>query len=259
MKKGRPLILILSAVASMALLMVFLVVQSHYGHPLDLRTIWVVISLLPVAIVLVARYIIVTYKDVEIGPRLEPTAQAERLPTVPVAPGSGPPAVANVNPANSVLLQAYSQIYERDDHYFLAHEYRPSTVEGQKYEAFIFIARHHKGREGPPQREGFSDIAKAEFFFGDSWGNQVFEVKKTDGAIGWRTNAWGTFLAICRITFVDSHHRDPAILYRFVDFFMAPERDQERHVSSAEEEKHRRLQKERDEESKRKLRKQTVL
>jgi hypothetical protein len=64
----------------------------------------------------------------------------------------------------------------------------------------------------------------AEFFFGESWGNQRFTVNNSSwlgqrrGVIGVRVHAWGTFLAACRITFTD---QSEVVLYRFIDFFMA--------------------------------------
>jgi len=75
--------------------------------------------------------------------------------------------------------------------------------------------------------EGLDKIAKAEFFFRESWGYQRFTVNNSSwlgqrrGVIGVRVHAWGTFLAACRITFND---QSEVVLYRFVDFFMAPQK-----------------------------------
>jgi hypothetical protein len=106
----------------------------------------------------------------------------------------------------------------------LAHVYRTSTEPGQRFQVFVFLVRHRKGSSEPPQRDNFVEIQKAEFFFGDSWGNQIFEVPETKGAIGVRTHAWGTFLATCRLTFTDDANK-PITLFRYVDFFMAPQSD----------------------------------
>ena len=52
----------------------------------------------------------------------------------------------------------------------------------RKNDVFLFIVRHQKGSEGPPRRH-FHEIAKAEFFFGESWGNQVFTVSNSGDVI----------------------------------------------------------------------------
>ena len=67
--------------------------------------------------------------------------------------------------------------------------------------------------------DDFDDIAKAEFYFGESWGNEIFPVLNTGSVIGVRTHAWGTFLACCRLTFTDVT-RETVILYRYLDFHM---------------------------------------
>lgn len=111
--------------------------------------------------------------------------------------------------------------YERSHHYMLAHVLGASNEPGQEYDVFVFVSRHRLHSPNPPQHDGFDEIDKAEFFFGPSWGNQVFVINKTDGMIGVHVHAWGTFLATCRLTFVD--RRPPVILYRFADFFTSPE------------------------------------
>jgi len=107
----------------------------------------------------------------------------------------------------------------------LAHVYRPSLVKGEKYEAFIFLAHHEHLKSGSLKIEAITEIEKAEFFFGSSWGNQIFPVENRDrkGPIGVSVHAWGTFLATCRITFSPELGREPIVLQRFIDFFMLPE------------------------------------
>jgi len=108
--------------------------------------------------------------------------------------------------------------YSRVDGYMLVHVYRPSTTQHQKYDIFLFLVRHRKGTAGPPQRK-FDEIAKAAFFFGESWGNRIFPVENEGGVIGIQTSAWGTFLACCRLEFKD-RKRQPIILFRYVDFHL---------------------------------------
>jgi hypothetical protein len=146
-------------------------------------------------------------RDLPYWPRGEPSAQA--------------------SDADQQLMDQYKNEYdERTRHYTLAHVCRPSEEPGQLVEVFVFVALHRKGPDtGPPQTEGLDAIEKAEFFFGESWGNQRFMVNNSSwfgqrrGIIGVRVQAWGTFLAACRITFTD---QSEVVLYRFIDFFMAP-------------------------------------
>ncbi|HEX8454941.1 MAG TPA: pYEATS domain-containing protein [Longimicrobium sp.] len=114
--------------------------------------------------------------------------------------------------------QERSNEYKRIDGYMLVHVYQPSTLASQEYDIFLFIVRHQKGADGPPRRR-FEEIAKAEFYFGDSWGNEIFTIPNTGSVIGVRTHAWGTFMACCRLIFKDAT-REPIILYRYVDFHM---------------------------------------
>jgi hypothetical protein len=101
----------------------------------------------------------------------------------------------------------------------LAHIYRPSSAKGQKFDISVFVVRHEKGTLAPP-RENLDEIKTAEFFFGESWGNQIFATNGASGFFGVRTHAWGTFLAICRITFKNNDVQ-PIVLYRYVDFSMS--------------------------------------
>jgi hypothetical protein len=109
--------------------------------------------------------------------------------------------------------------YARVRGYMLAHVYRKSEDDSRYFDIFIFLVRHQKGASGPP-RKNLSEIKSAEFFFGDSWGNEVFSVNNGGEIIGVRTSAWGTFLATCRISFIDDS-KPPIVLNRYIDFHMA--------------------------------------
>ncbi len=78
--------------------------------------------------------------------------------------------------------------------------------------------RHHSGH-GENQTVGFTEIERAEFFFGPSWGNRIFTSDNDGGVIGVNTSAWGTFLATCRVIFNDGSV--PVVLHRYIDFEMA--------------------------------------
>ena len=100
-------------------------------------------------------------------------------------------------------------IYEKHRGVFLAHLIEPSAHSGQVYDIFIFLIRH-KSRD-------FDDVAKAEFFFGHMWGNQIFDADMEGELIGVSTSAWGPFLCTCRVTFTDGEVLN---LYRYIDFEM---------------------------------------
>jgi hypothetical protein len=108
--------------------------------------------------------------------------------------------------------------YARVSGYMLTHVCRRSKDDPRYFDIFIFLVRHQKGASGPPRRN-LSEIKSVEFFFGDSWGNEVFSVRNGGEIIGIRTSAWGTFLATCRISFTDG--APPIVLHRYIDFQMA--------------------------------------
>ncbi|AOJ65422.1 hypothetical protein WJ32_23350 [Burkholderia ubonensis] len=145
------------------------------------------------------------------------TKELEKLPDAPQKP-TEPAKLRGISTEPTDWRQERVKEYKRVDRYALVHVYRPSTLPNQKYDIFLFVVRHQKGTDGPPQRQ-FNEIAKAEFYFGESWGNEIFPVENTGSMIGVRTHAWGTFLACCRLTFKDTT-REPIILFRYVDFHM---------------------------------------
>jgi hypothetical protein len=101
------------------------------------------------------------------------------------------------------------KIYEDCKSYFLAHIVEPSNKDGQEFDIFIYIIRHKSAH--------FSDIDKAEFFFGSYWGNKIYEGTKTKDYIGVRTSAYGPFLCTCKITFKNN---ESITISRYIDFEM---------------------------------------
>ena len=150
---------------------------------------------------------------------IEIKAIPPELENLPEAPQ---PQTAKTEPPPTQWQHKRAEEYARTDGYMLAHVYRPSTEPNQTYDIFIFVVRHQKGTSTPPKRQ-FDEIEKAEFFFGQSWGNEVFPAPNTGSVIGVRTHAWGTFLATCRITFRNTS-KAPIILHRYIDFSMAQAR-----------------------------------
>jgi hypothetical protein len=85
--------------------------------------------------------------------------------------------------------------------------------------SLAFLVGHKRAEHGLP--DDLSDIVKAEFFLGRSWGNKIFEVMKppnVEKPIGLATSAYGPTLCVCRVHFRDGH---TAVLSRYLDFEMS--------------------------------------
>jgi len=100
-----------------------------------------------------------------------------------------------------------SKIKKDNKNVFLTHLIRPSSNPNQKFDVSIYLLRQGS--------DDFSDVEKAEFFFGKYWGNKIFEAKEKNGFIGVATSAYGTFLCICKVTFTDKTF---TYLNRYIDF-----------------------------------------
>jgi hypothetical protein len=61
----------------------------------------------------------------------------------------------------AVCQHEYTEEYRRTEGYMLVHVCRPSPVSKQKFDIFIFVVRHRKRSQGPPQRK-FDEIQKAD-------------------------------------------------------------------------------------------------
>jgi nucleoside phosphorylase len=99
--------------------------------------------------------------------------------------------------------------YQRTQKMFLVHVLTPSDKPNQKYDIYIYAKRH--------KDEAISDVLKADFFFGQSWGNQIFPGTREGNRIGVATSAFGSFLCTCLITF-DTGSK--VMLHRYIDFEM---------------------------------------
>lgn len=103
---------------------------------------------------------------------------------------------------------ARKHIYSNNRGIFLTHVIKPSGVEGQKYDTFIYLVRH--------ESNDFSDVQYAEFFLGPYWDNLVFKaIEENNGFIGISTSAYGTFLCLCRVIFKDGSQIK---IHRYIDF-----------------------------------------
>lgn len=103
-------------------------------------------------------------------------------------------------------------IYKENRGLFLTHLIYPTDKTGQGWDIFIYMIRH---QEKGTDDIGFSDIKKAEFFFGHMWGNQIYEEKVKHGIIGVKTSAYAPFLCTCFVTMTDGVE---IRLNRYIDF-----------------------------------------
>ncbi len=228
---------------SVILLALFMFIQwIQTGNPLDLHYIWLMVAGVPTVVGLAA----LGYR-VEVGKegfKIEPPKdEFLKLAFAPQEPGLSPARGEIVKEARTFPTRLeggawqlkHSQEYERTNHFMLAHFYRPSEKEPRPmdlggvrqkwFEVFLFVVKHDKGSPGPP-RKILPEIEKAEFFLGESWHDQTFEVNNENGnVLGIQVLAYGTFLATCRVTLkglIDPAHKH-IVLHRFVDFSMFTE------------------------------------
>jgi hypothetical protein len=125
-------------------------------------------------------------------------------------PGEEPPRGSSRPGTTAERIKERKYLYDHFRKVFIVHFLAPSERKGQDYDIFIYLKRH--------QDESLSDVTKAEFFFGDSWGNRIFEGQHEGDVIGVRVSAYGSgFLCTCLVTFEDG---EQVSLYRYIDFEM---------------------------------------
>jgi hypothetical protein len=204
--------LAIGAAVSIAIFVGVLVLQARHSWLLKLPTQWLALAALPVLVGMalggyVGRF---SFAGVEVeAPSLKPVEYVK----------PGPEGSKDAASIHADWTIAREQEYARTHRLELVHIYKPSARRGQKYDVSIYLMRHHSGEEAN-QTTGFTEIEKAEFFFGVSWGNRIFTAVNDGGVVGVNTSAWGTFLATCRVIFNDGSA--PVVLHRYVDFEMAP-------------------------------------
>jgi len=211
----RHRVLIIASITSLLLMATFLVLQSRNGPILEMPTKYLWVSLAPAIIGLFAGGYITKIETpiLKVSNDVTNLPEAKRTNNEPAEP----------EPAAGDWRKSRDSEYGRTSGLVLAHEYKPSDRDGQKFDIFIYLVRHAKNTTKPP-KTGFDDVEKVEFYFGGSWGHRVFTVDTAQHEmLGVRTHAFGTFLATCRITFKDPN-KDPEIVYRYIDFEMAAKR-----------------------------------
>ena len=218
-QRGRavksPRVLIAGSAVSIAILAVALILQAQHSWILKLPTQWLAVAVLPILLGLALGGYIGRFSFAGVEVEARPLKPVEY-----VKPGGGSQdrnIATPLRPDSSWTSERTAE-YERTHRLALVHIYKPSVRKGQKYDISIYLMRHHRGR-GENQTVGFTEIERAEFFFGSSWGDRIIPAVNDGGVIGVNTSAWGTFLATCRVVFNDGS--DPVVLHRYIDFEMA--------------------------------------
>lgn len=205
-------ILLIGAATSVALLVVFLVLQGTAASLLQVPSQWLWVALVPVVACLVAGGYIGKFKASGSGIEFEARVPPEVKGVAEVTPGAKAIAASAAAPWQSERKAEY----DRTGGLFLVHVYKPSAQPGQKYDVFVYLVRHQVDSIHPV-KIGLPEIRQVEYYFGPAWGNQVFTVVNTgSNVLGFRTHAYGTFLATARVTLTDTS-KQPFILHRYLD------------------------------------------
>lgn len=215
-------ILLYGVAASAAILLLVLILQSQDAKVLNVPAHWMWVVLAPVTISLIVGGYITKFAVTPAGGltfdfRAKVPKAVEKVAEIT-------PQKAVEGPAAAPWQDDRRNEYDRTNHLFLVHVYKPSEERGQEYEAFVYLVRHKSGSI-EPERMGLKDIAKVDFFFGPAWGNQVFTVMNNGAnVLGVKAHAYGTFLATCRVTFADPA-KAPITLHRYLDCEMLMDKE----------------------------------
>ncbi len=211
----RHKVLLWCVIGAVGLLIGLALLQEFHPAPLALPAQWLWVCLVPVILGIVAGGYITKFKAGDLG-EAEFRVPVQNLREVSNS-GSG-----NDVAASESWVKERAEEYKRNYGLVLVHAYERSKERGQLFDVFVYLARHAKN-SAKPERESLDDVKKVEFFFGESWKNTIFEVERRSGKpLGIRSHAFGTFLALCRVTFEDPS-RAPVLISRYIDFEMLSE------------------------------------
>lgn len=213
-------LLLIGAMISIALLAVLVRLQGTAPALLKLPSQWLWVALVPVLACLVAGGYIGKVKASTSGLEVETRVPPEVKKVAEVTPGSEVVGSEAVKASSAAPWQSERRReYERADLHFLVHAYKPSKQPGQKVDVFVYLVRH-QADSIHPVKTGLPEIRQVEFYFGPAWRNEIFTVVNNgSNVLGFRTHAYGNFLATARMTFADPN-KQPVTLHRYLDFEM---------------------------------------
>jgi len=147
-----------------------------------------------------------------VGLSLELTHENAQLTPVPPA-GTQPS--GGLDAARPEWTEDRATLGKNQRSVHIAHTLAPSKIAGQEFDIYVYLVGWGRDRFGLPT--DLRDVAKAEFYMGPAFGDQVIDATMSLGKIGFRTSAYAPALCLCRLTFTDGA---TAILSRYLDFEM---------------------------------------
>jgi hypothetical protein len=103
------------------------------------------------------------------------------------------------------------QYYQPNRLLMLVHRISPSEQPGQLYDILIYLVPH------PTSDATLAGVKKVEYYFGKSWGQNVFASDDRAHGFAIATSAYGPFVCTAEIFFSDGH---TAMVARYIDFEM---------------------------------------
>jgi len=93
----------------------------------------------------------------------------------------------------------------------LVHKIAPSSLPGQLYDILIYLVPH------PTSDATLAGVKRVEYYFGKSWGRNVFASDDRAHGFAISTSAYGPFMCTAEIHFSDG---DTVTIARYIDFEM---------------------------------------
>ncbi len=184
-------------------LLVVAIIEGQSPALLEVPAAWVSVAALPALIGLLLSGYIKSLSGPGFGIEAAEQPPIPDLPLVAVQEAAAESVAAPTAPLTKWTQQRAAE-YERTRNMVLVHAYkRRESADIQNYDVSIYLARHVSGRGLVVT--GLEEVEKAEFYFGTSWRDRVFDARIKDGIMGCKVGAFGPFLALCRVTFASDH------------------------------------------------------
>ena len=103
------------------------------------------------------------------------------------------------------------QYYQPNRLLMLVHKIAPSQQAGQQYDILIYLVPH------PKSDATLAGVKKVEYYFGKSWGRNVFVSEDRAHGFAISTSAYGPFVCTAEIHFSDG---ETVMVARYIDFEM---------------------------------------
>lgn len=98
-------------------------------------------------------------------------------------------------------------LYANSNGVQIVHILWPTKKRNQGFDIYIYLKGHKSST--------LDSIDYAEFFFGKMWHNRIFRAENKNNQIGVYTSAYGPFLCLCKLKFLNG---DEIFLNRYIDF-----------------------------------------